>query len=73
MSDKTKSIISRFLYAYGGMLAGIAGVEINLSGSISINVIVADLFAAAFFAIGGIIAGDLDRKKKTGGKNDEQH
>lgn len=60
MSKKTKSLISRYITAFGGSMVGCALTEYRFSGSVCAGTFISIAIAIAAFLIAGFIARDLD-------------
>lgn len=60
MSKKTKSLISRYITAFGGSMVGCALTEYRFSGSVCAGTFISIAIAIAAFLVAGFIARDLD-------------
>lgn len=60
MSKKTKSLISRYITAFGGSMIGCALTEARVSKSVCDATFISLAIAVAAFLAAGIIARDLD-------------
>ena len=60
MSNKTKSLISRYITAFGGSMIGCALTEARVSKSVCDATFISLAIAVAAFLAAGIIARDLD-------------
>ena len=60
MSKKTKSLISRYVTAFGGSMIGCALTEARFSGSVCVATFISLAIAIAAFLVAGFIARDLN-------------
>ena len=60
MSNKTKSLISRYITAFGGSMVGCALTESRFSGSVCAATFISLAIAIAAFLVAGFIARDLN-------------